>query len=180
MAKGKKSGSSSGSSAGTNGRGLITLSPERIYFTHSRVRPQFTGCNKVIADTLKEIVEGRTRVTDIPMITVIENDGNYFSLNNRRLYLFKELLKLGLIPSEGVLCQLKPALEREKERYTPARCSLKAKLMGRQSAASEGADDLTNVGDAVNEGDVEDETVDAIATISESTLAMSIDEKEVS
>lgn len=132
MSKGKKKGSGGGSSStiGSNSRNLIIINPNIVYFTHSRVRPQFTGCNKVIADTIQEIVEGRTRISDIPMITVIENDGHYFSLNNRRLFMFKELCKMGLIPAEGIQCFIKPALERERERYTPSRCSLRAKLMG--------------------------------------------------
>lgn len=151
MPKEKSSAKKGGSkTVGSNSRNGITIQPDIVYFTHSRVRPQFTGCNKVIADTIAEIVSGQTRIEDIPMITVIENEGNYFSLNNRRLFMFKELSKLGLLPAEGIQCLIKPALEREKQRYLPSRCSLKAKLMGGKSkdpsqqdgkeAADEGAE----------------------------------------
>lgn len=122
-----------GKTVGSNSRNIITIQPDIVYFTHSRVRPQFTGCNKVIADTIAEIVSGQTKIEDIPMITVIENDGNYFSLNNRRLFMFKELSRLGLVPPEGIQCFIKAALEREKQRYLPSRCSLRAKLMGGKS-----------------------------------------------
>lgn len=142
MGKGsKKSGSGGSSSGGGNSRNVITINPDIVYFTHSRVRPQFTGCNKVISDTIQEIVDGHTKISDIPLITVIENDGNYFSLNNRRLFMFKELSKLGLIPAGGIQCFIKPALEREKARYIPSRCSLRAKLMGGRSAKSTEGDE---------------------------------------
>lgn len=51
----------------------------------------------------------------------------YFSLNNRRLFLFKNLYQLGLVKT--ITAQVKPALDREKVKYTRARCSLSAKLM---------------------------------------------------
>jgi len=163
-------------------RQLTEMDPDIIYFTHARVRPVFTGCNKRIMETLEEIESGVTRVEDIPYITVIENfevapesaaekggksgggkgkggkkgkrrgdssdddDGPspppkskpaaagadaqpfYFSLNNRRLYLFKTLKSRGII--DKVPVQVKPALERERVKYTRDRCVLRAKLMG--------------------------------------------------
>jgi hypothetical protein len=151
------------------GRVLREMDPDTIYFTHARVRPVFTGCNKRIQETLDEIVAGTTKITDIPYITVIENferppgededdeeeeDGRkrkkggggrapkgkgkkqvvaepapfYFSLNNRRLFLFKTLKERGII--DTVMVQVKPALERERTKYTRERCVLRAKLMG--------------------------------------------------
>lgn len=164
-----------------SGRVLREMDPDIIYFTHARVRPVFTGCNKRIQETLDEIVSGQTKISDIPYITVIENfeapasasadaseeeeeDGGrkrkkggagggkkgpggkgkgakgkgaaaaeepapfYFSLNNRRLFLFKTLKERGLI--DTVMVQVKPALERERAKYTRDRCVLRAKLMG--------------------------------------------------
>lgn len=163
-----------------SGRVLREMDPDIIYFTHARVRPVFTGCNKRIQETLDEIVSGVTKVSDIPYITVIENfelppgsapasdedeveDGRkrnkggafggggakgkgkkgakgakgepaaeaapfYFSLNNRRLFLFKTLKERGVI--DTVMVQVKPALERERAKYTRVRCVLRAKLMG--------------------------------------------------
>lgn len=149
-------------------RALQRMDPDEIYFTHARVRPVFTGCNKRIQETLDEIVAGTTTVDDIPYITVIENheavvsadtkkapkkkgrrrgaddsdsDDNgiglgrggetrpfYFSLNNRRLFLFKTLKSMGVVKTIPV--QVKPALDREKVKYTRERCVLRAKLMG--------------------------------------------------
>jgi hypothetical protein len=156
MSKKKSSASSSSSSS----RNIIEIDPEIIYFTHSRVRPFFTGCNKRIEQTLDEIREGITKISDIPLITVISNDGNYFSLNNRRLYLFKTLKKEGLLTKEKnmIKAHLKPALEREKARYLPSRCSLQAKLMKEFIGKSDGTE-----GEEVVDADLEpDEATEAI------------------
>ena len=74
---------------------MLTLSPSGIYFSHSRLDTKFSGCGKDIATTLAEILAGHTPVQAIPLITVLEVEGRHISLNNRRLYLFKELLRLG-------------------------------------------------------------------------------------
>lgn len=136
-----------------SGRTLVEMDPSDIFFTHSRIRPQFTGCNKMIQETLDEITEGRTKIDQIPYITVIENfekpqdeDSDdrksskkrakskcgepspyYFSLNNRRLFLFKTLRSMGLV--ERIKVHVKPALPREAEKYTRDRCVLMAKVM---------------------------------------------------
>lgn len=191
------------------GRQLREMDPYDIYFTHARVRPVFTGCNKQIQQTLDEIVRGETKLEDIPYITVIENfeeapvapdmfgkkggkgggkggakkggrrkrgDSSsedeeeevprggkkktagggggkgsgelvpyYFSLNNRRLFLFKTLRDMGVI--KKVQVQVKPALEREKTKYTRDRCVLRAKLMGAGAKLEAGeADDAEEDG----------------------------------
>ncbi|KAL1412460.1 hypothetical protein Q8F55_000205 [Vanrija albida] len=159
------------------GRTLVHMDPDDIYFTHARIRPVFTGCNKRIEDTLEEILSGQTKIEDVPYITVIENfeapaaapagpskgkkgrrgDSDddedderggkrkgrgkapaaaatappvpyYFSLNNRRLYLFKTLKAMGKL--DKIAVQVKPALERERTKYTRERCVLRAKIMG--------------------------------------------------
>lgn len=141
---GPKKKSSSASSS--NGRSIIEVDPSQVYFTHARVRPVFTGCNKRIEETLQEIVEGRTRIQDIPKITVLNNNGHLFSLNNRRLYLIKQLHSMGLLRTVAV--QLKEATDKEKARYTPERCVLAAKLMkehvkgaGEQEGEEDGEDE---------------------------------------
>lgn len=111
------------------GKGTIEIDPDLIYFTHSRIRPFFTGCNKRIEQTFEEIRQGVTSIEDIPLITVLYNEGCYFSLNNRRLFLWKWLKREGLLPTNTITAFLKNALEREKLKYTPSRCSLVAKLM---------------------------------------------------
>jgi len=123
---GKKS---SGSSSGKAKKSTIDIDPSIIRFTHARIRPYFTGCGKKIEDTIQEIVDGITTVEDLPLITVIENDGEYFSLNNRRLYTIKHFQGLGLLKKPTIQAFIKPALDREKTRYTAARCALQARIM---------------------------------------------------
>jgi hypothetical protein len=81
---------------------IISINPSEIYFTHSRIRNRFTGCNKLINDTFLEITTNKTPISDIPMITVFKFNNNYYSYNNRRLYLFKELYKIGIIQNIDV------------------------------------------------------------------------------
>lgn len=155
MGKGKGKASGSSSFSGNRTRDVIRVDPANMYFTHARVRPTFTGCNKTIEETLQEIIDGITKIEDIPMITVLERDGCSFSLNNRRLYLFKELAKKGLLPPDGVLCQTKPMLAREKERYTPQRCSLQARLIGVRKADSDSGKEEEEQEEAVENEDNE-------------------------
>lgn len=211
-----------------NGRKLIHLDPNDIYFAHSRVRPVFTGCNKLIETTIQEIVDGVTTINDIPYITVIENidveipplnasnDANprkkgnkkgqrghrgddddqdeeipyvpttkkgqkkhaseppstgqpapfYVSLNNRRLFMFKKLRAMGVITTIPV--QLKPALAREKMKYTKQNCSLNARLMGK--SANPGQNDSD---DAQSDADNDDAAEDAapLAAVEGATTA---------
>jgi hypothetical protein len=47
-------------------------------------------------DTILLVKTGKLDVEDIPIITVYKDEGNFlYSLNNRRLYVFKELKKQG-------------------------------------------------------------------------------------
>lgn len=75
-----------------------TIKPSQIYFTHSKICGKFTGCGKLLTDTLNEIVTNQTSVNQIPQIKVFytEIDGmiKYYSENNRRLWLFKQLEQL--------------------------------------------------------------------------------------
>lgn len=201
----------------SNGRSLIQLDPNDIYFAHSRVRPVFTGCNKLIETSIQEIVDGIITVHDIPYITVIENiddvqlplqtnntistkpksrkgtrgkyddddedDGEpfysqqtqgskkgnkkgnkhyqqpappkpfYVSLNNRRLFMFKKLRAMGVI--ETIPVQLKPALAREKVKYTRQNCALNARLMGPTKKTD--ADGVENNLDASESDNQDDE-----------------------
>lgn len=150
MSKSNKK-SSSGKAKGT-----VELDPSVIRFTHARIRPFFTGCGKKIEETIKEIVEGVTSITDLPLITVIENDGSYFSLNNRRLYTIKHIQSLGLLKDNMISVYLKPALEREKKRYTPERCALQAKIMPEREKGDREDDGSESDADVAGDGATEE------------------------
>jgi len=82
------------------------IKPSDIYFTHSIISYKFTGCGKLLDETLNEIINGITSIEDIPKIKVFYTCQNgivkYFSENNRRLWLFKNLERLGLLDTVSV------------------------------------------------------------------------------
>ena len=102
---------------------ILTLDPDVIYFTHSKIRKRFTGCNKLIEDTLNEIQSKITTIDDIPIITVYCDGHNYFTQNNRRLYLYKKCKSKGLLKDNLINVLIKPM---GKKRYTINNCSLNA------------------------------------------------------
>ena len=110
---------------------LLLIDPREIRFTHSRVRPFFSGCGRSLDSTIESIINKQITIDDLPMITIIKNGNFYFSLNNRRLYVFKFLRDNGFLEARDNLIQVrtKAALPRELERYTIDRCSLSAKIM---------------------------------------------------
>lgn len=80
---------------------LSNLKPSEIYFSHSNICNKFTGCRKSLTETLNEITTGTTKISDIPKIKVfyfVQDDKiKYISENNRRLWVFKQLEKNGII-----------------------------------------------------------------------------------
>lgn len=121
----KKQSSSSG--AGKLRKAEVDVDPLSVRFTHSRIRPVFTGCGRRLEDTIQDLVDEKLTPDQLPMITIIENNGFLFSLNNRRLYVLKHLRRLGLI--DTVRCFKKVALERERLKYTVENCVLEARIM---------------------------------------------------
>lgn len=103
------------------------MSPAAIYFTHSRIRKQFSGCAKEVQETLDEIVDGKLCPTALPFITVITyGRDEYFSINNRRLWVLKECQQRGLLPGNCIKVRVK--VEKEPAKYSSASCSLIARL----------------------------------------------------
>ena len=99
---------------------FMDVDVDYVYFTHSRIRPFFSGCGRRLKDTLASIEEGATALETLPQITILatptsSKDGLYFSLNNRRLWVLKQLKAKGVI--ETVRVRVKDALPRELEKY---------------------------------------------------------------
>jgi len=68
------------------------LAPSEIRFMHDTIHPKFRngkGVNQVIED----IYKGVTKIEDIPRIEVTKRNIKYYSLSNRRLYVFRVLQK---------------------------------------------------------------------------------------
>ena len=138
--KSKKKKSTQGKSSSTNiissKDGFIEVDPQRVRFQHSRIRPQFSGCGRSVVSTLDSIRKGDITPSDIPPIQVIvgpdENDGKgpwYFSLNNRRLWVFKRCRDEGLLPNNVIRVRVRqPKSTGEFERYSIDNCAVEAKF----------------------------------------------------
>jgi len=101
-----------------------------IRFQHSRVSRSFTGCGVQLEETLRQIVDGELEAAQLPMITVLHSADSpdaYFSLNNRRLWVFKQLHAQGLLATIRVPCR--EMTPKERARYTVERCAVQARLM---------------------------------------------------
>ena len=77
------------------------VDPSRVRFQHARIRPFFSGCGRSVIETLEEIRQGNLSPSDLPPIQVLVGDQDddqepwYFSLNNRRLWVFKRCREEG-------------------------------------------------------------------------------------
>ena len=129
-----------------NSYGMIMVDPARCRFQHSKIRPYFSGCGRSVHDTLEDIKEGITKVSDLPPIQVLIGDESmddelgqwYFSLNNRRLWVLKRLREEGHLEKYGNKVAVRvrrPKSQQEKERYTLENCALEAKLMPEKKKA---------------------------------------------
>ena len=146
------------------------IDPKEIRFTHSRVRPFFSGCGRSLDSTIESIINKEITIEDLPNITIIKNGNFYFSLNNRRLYVFKFLRDNGFLEARDNLIQVrtKAALTRELERYTIDRCSLSAKIMISKEVTSI-ASVTSSSGLDVNNGD-NNNTIAITSTVTNLTI----------
>ncbi|KAI8914375.1 hypothetical protein EDD86DRAFT_273454 [Gorgonomyces haynaldii] len=105
----------------------MDIDPAIIYFTHSKIRNRFSGCGKLLQETLEEILNGTTTVAQIPKIRVIydQETDRYYSLNNRRLWLFKQLKQLGKL--DTILVELRRPETKQEARLGKQTLSLNAK-----------------------------------------------------
>jgi len=106
------------------------MDPSIILFSHSKICPVFSGCNKPLKNTLKEIKDGVLKIGSLPTITIIKNNNDaYISLNNRRLWILKECKILGLLDVIKVnIKDFSKLSKREQYRYNNNTYSAEAKL----------------------------------------------------
>ena len=73
--------------------------PSDICFSQATINNYFDSkgkhANVKIGETLDELCEGNITIQDIPKIRVVLKDGKYYTEDNRRLWVFKQLQKLG-------------------------------------------------------------------------------------
>ncbi|KAI8107058.1 hypothetical protein M9434_001704 [Picochlorum sp. BPE23] len=151
----KKSNKSGGRASSTNNKNdLKHVDPRRVRFQHSKIRPYFSGCGRSVVSTLDSIRRGDLSPSDLPPIQVLvgpdENDGKgpwYFSLNNRRLWVFKQCREEGLLPDNTIAVRVRqPKSLGEVERYTIEKCAVEAKfLREKKPQADHGCPDKVRV-----------------------------------
>eukprot|EP00760_Papus_ankaliazontas_P032012 PhM_4_TR5575/c0_g1_i1/m.5872 len=111
---------------------IDTVDIRNVYFTFAKVNPLFS-CGRRVEDTLEALRQKKLKIEDLPMLTfLVDANHNYFSLNNRRLYVLKQLLEEGLLPNDGkvaVRVRAVPQTKRMGSKYTPEKCSLKGMLV---------------------------------------------------
>ena len=73
----------------------VTLSPDEIYYTQDSISQRWGNntphADETIHTTLFELELGIMDTSDIPPIRVKQNGSCWYSLDNRRLYVFKQL-----------------------------------------------------------------------------------------
>ncbi|KAH3759365.1 hypothetical protein Pelo_8843 [Pelomyxa schiedti] len=105
--KKKRGGAGGGSSKSraVGGEGVTSVDPADLYFTHSKIRPTFS-CGRPLMVTLESIRNGTITPEDLPIITAMVQGDTMYSLNNRRLYVFKQCRKEGLLTNNEVCFSL--------------------------------------------------------------------------
>lgn len=77
------------------------MAPSKIFFTQNSIAAEFQNGYSV-NETLREIELGEMFVEDFPAMRVVKMNNKYYSLDNRRLYVFRVLEKRGKLKSVDV------------------------------------------------------------------------------
>lgn len=76
------------------------LYPSEILYSQGTISNRFdtksAHSDMTIGEVLDDIVDGRCRIDDIPMISVVRLNYRWVTRDNRRLWIFKQLERLGL------------------------------------------------------------------------------------
>lgn len=116
----------------------VSIDPSVIYYTFSRICPCFS-CGRTIEETKKEMESGNLSPTDLPLLLVfVDSRGDYFSQNNRRLYLYKTLREEGFLESIPVRLKPLPQTRRMAEKYSRDKCALTATLSHKKGKVGNG------------------------------------------
>ena len=85
-----KYGSSGGSQGKSLGKAFKWANPKGIRYTHNSISKSFRGGKGLVEDLIKDLKNGSVSTKSIPPINVFLKDGKMYSLDNRRLYAFKQ------------------------------------------------------------------------------------------
>ncbi|KAL3891607.1 hypothetical protein ACJMK2_003862 [Sinanodonta woodiana] len=79
--------------------GELNLYPSEIRFSQKAINTMFDRKSlhpyRSIGQTLDDLCEGRCAISDIPRISVCRHDDEWYTKDNRRLWVFKQLEALG-------------------------------------------------------------------------------------
>lgn len=73
---------------------IMYLKPTDIYYCQNSVKNVFQN-GKRIGETLDDLCEGRCQLSSFPRIRVSKRDSKWFTTDNRRLWVFRQLYRLG-------------------------------------------------------------------------------------
>ncbi|TPP45490.1 hypothetical protein CGC20_31635 [Leishmania donovani] len=133
---------------------VVDMDPLLVYFTFSRIRPRFS-CGRTIESTLKQFRDGELHPRDLPLLSVLTDGAHYYSQNNRRLYVYKQLKREGLLDMLPVRLRPLPQTKRMRSKYSPQTCALNATLM-RDTANRDGLRDASaTAADSSDASDIE-------------------------
>ena len=78
---------------------MLRLKPSEIMFSQATINNVFDRKsrhrNTLVGETLDDICEGRCLMDNLPSISVMKRDGKWVTSDNRRLWVFRELERLG-------------------------------------------------------------------------------------
>merc|ERR1712048_473485 len=69
----------------------IKMSPHDVFFINPTIIDRFS-CGRTVASTIEDLTSGRTDVSEIPAIRVVQRCGKTLTLDHRRLYAFRAAL----------------------------------------------------------------------------------------
>ncbi|XP_053385950.1 uncharacterized protein LOC128550627 [Mercenaria mercenaria] len=71
----------------------MLLKPSEIYYCQSSIKNRFKN-GTMIGETLDDLCEGRCQLSSFPKIRVTKRDSKWFTTDNRRLWVFRQLYRL--------------------------------------------------------------------------------------
>ena len=79
----------------------LSIKPSEILYSQSSIADKFTNGDQ-IGEVLDDIMEDRLLISRLPTIEVMCIDGRYVSSDNRRLWILKQLERLGRVNEVNV------------------------------------------------------------------------------
>ncbi|CAK8684611.1 unnamed protein product [Clavelina lepadiformis] len=76
---------------------MVFISPDQVKFTQNSIKASFKNGDGSVNDLIRQIARKDTDVEDISMIRVYTRNGFYYSIDNRRLYVFRVLKRMGCL-----------------------------------------------------------------------------------